>query len=162
MQKRLAKRLALVAIVTMLFAGIVMSQEGTTGIPATPYSPTAGVPTAPNSPAAGYNYDVDITGVIPVGQEAVTVANLGTASADLTGFTLQVTGGDKFNLPATTLTPGSSETFNFGSGAPAAGAVYLKGNNNELPDASGTVSLVNKDGATVSRLTWLCNLKSPA
>lgn len=173
MTKALTIGFAVLAVIAMLFSGIVAATDtkastqiagtssgitnaaetgtltGTTnqtGIiitPAITYNPMAGITTAA------------LTGVIPVGKENVQLSNLGSTTINLEGFSLSIDSGDKFSLPSTTLAPGDDVSVFFQSGVNSDGSIYLNSkDDNVLNDAAGTVTLSNNDGKKVSSLSY--------
>jgi hypothetical protein len=157
MKKGISIGFALVAIIGMLFAGFAAAQTATSTLKSqsTPVYIDS-ITTAATSTPSSDGSRIIIDEINPVGDEHVSITNLGDKATDLTGFQLSVQGGSSFSLPAVSLTPGDEVTVFFTDGTSSSDVIFTGGKNtNILNDDSGSVSLLNPAGFQTATTSYV-------
>ena len=158
MKKGITIGLALVAIVGMLFVGfagaaapasssITNSQDKAVYIDS--------ITTAATSHPSSDGFRIIMDEINPRGDEHVSLTNLGTTTVELSGYQLSVQDGSSFTLPTFSLAPGDEVTIIFADGIPSSDVIFTGANSaNALNDESGSLSLINPTGTTLSTTTY--------
>lgn len=87
-------------------------------------------------------------------QESVTLRNATHDPVDLTGYVLDLSGGQQDELPSTTLDPGAELTVHIGSGTNTDTDHYLGRERAALNDTGDTVTLLDPDGEVSTRRVY--------
>lgn len=158
MKKGITIGLALVAIVGMLFVGFAgaaapASSSTTNSRDSAVYIDS--ITTASTSNPSSEGFRIIMNEIDPHGDEHVSLTNLGATTVELSGYQLSVQDGSSFNLPAFSLAPGDEVMIIFADGIPSSDVIFAGANSaNALNDESGSLSLINPTGTTVSTTTY--------
>ena len=86
--------------------------------------------------------------------ESVTLRNAAREPADISGYTIDLGGGQRDDLPEVTLDSGASLTVHTGSGTDTATDYYLGRERAALNDQGDTVTLLDPDGEVSTRRVY--------
>lgn len=158
MKKGITIGFALVAIVGMLFVGFAAAAapvSSTTNSQDKAITIDSITTAATSSIDAADGNRILINEISPIGDEHVSITNLGDKVLELSGSQLSVRDGSSFTLPAFSLAPGDEVTVFFADGTSSRDVIFTGGNSdNVLNDDAGSVSLLNKDGASIASTTY--------
>ena len=86
--------------------------------------------------------------------ESVTLRNMASEAVDLTGYVIDLSGGQQDALPSTVLDPDGTLTIHVGSGTDTNTDYYLGRERAALNDAGDTVTLLDPDGVVSTRRVY--------
>ncbi|MBP1921225.1 hypothetical protein J2751_000208 [Halorubrum alkaliphilum] len=86
--------------------------------------------------------------------ESVTLRNATRETVDLSGYVLDLSGGQRDDLPDTTLAPDATVTIHVGSGTDTDADYYLGRERAALNDEGDTVTLLDPDGEVSTRRVY--------
>ena len=86
--------------------------------------------------------------------ESVTLRNAAREAVDLTGYVIDLSGGQRDDLPSITLDPDATLTIHIGSGTDTDTEYYLGRERAALNDAGDTVTLLDPDGGVSTRRVY--------
>jgi len=159
MKKGITIGFALVAIVGMLFVGFAAAaapvSSGTTNSQDKAVYIDSITTAATSSADAADGNRIIVNEISPIGDEHVSILNLGDKALELNGIQLSIKDGSSFTLPAFSLAPSDEVTVFFADGTSSRDVIFTGGNSdNVLNDDAGSVSLFNKDGDSIASTTY--------